>query len=631
VTRITLQDGKIVLRDGKVGTEEACCCEQQCDCSSAGFEPAIASDAERGLVWLEFSACIGDGAVGTVDAPAATSPCDFEGLAGPITGVTLTNGGGGYARLGRVAPTISPSVSGGSGATFSVALEEKSEFLGDECLPVPYWEVDSVAVTAAGSGYSDGAAVTFTAAAGDTTIESAAGRAYVEIDEPVEQFSITSSGSGAVLEAVWQALPDTDWLDSRTPDPCPAPPKTTYRLMSVNVVSGGSGYSQFDLIEITFASPADGVVAPFGAAFIDVDSVDGNGAITGVFVAPDDGNFIAGPAGRYAGSETDRLASVVVNSCVANGQGHYYREDSSVPPYVADVAVTVQQEEPSTGVGAVVTAEVDDDTASATFGHVISLTLVDGGTEYLQVALACQLPDKLYVTWGGITEEVPLVSFDNQQNPTLSDFVCDSGGECRGGGWNPEDRGAGFACYWAFTPRTAEDAGNLRSYAIGILEKPACKCGGFIHLSVRYVTFCDECVYGRIADAFAPLTTNTDFANNSELYADCGADEPGFFGTEGNIVGFFLPGHDSLFWRTNFSSSTSICLKFEVDEDGCPIGDAVVVSIDRGNKQLFNANSCVIFSDPETDFEFGGNPDNGECPCLDSCDEPIVPEVSFMP
>jgi hypothetical protein len=26
VTRITLQDGKIVIRDGKVGTEEACCC-----------------------------------------------------------------------------------------------------------------------------------------------------------------------------------------------------------------------------------------------------------------------------------------------------------------------------------------------------------------------------------------------------------------------------------------------------------------------------------------------------------------------------------------------------------------------------------------------------------------------------
>jgi hypothetical protein len=32
VTRITLQDGKIVIRDGKVGTEEACCCGGACDC-----------------------------------------------------------------------------------------------------------------------------------------------------------------------------------------------------------------------------------------------------------------------------------------------------------------------------------------------------------------------------------------------------------------------------------------------------------------------------------------------------------------------------------------------------------------------------------------------------------------------
>jgi len=31
VTRITFQDGKVVLRDGQVGTEKACCC-QDCVC-----------------------------------------------------------------------------------------------------------------------------------------------------------------------------------------------------------------------------------------------------------------------------------------------------------------------------------------------------------------------------------------------------------------------------------------------------------------------------------------------------------------------------------------------------------------------------------------------------------------------
>lgn len=30
MTLITFQDGKVVFRDGKVGTEQACCCEQGC-------------------------------------------------------------------------------------------------------------------------------------------------------------------------------------------------------------------------------------------------------------------------------------------------------------------------------------------------------------------------------------------------------------------------------------------------------------------------------------------------------------------------------------------------------------------------------------------------------------------------
>lgn len=39
MTLITVQDGKIVLRDGQVGTEQACCCEQEDDCN----DPSIPS------------------------------------------------------------------------------------------------------------------------------------------------------------------------------------------------------------------------------------------------------------------------------------------------------------------------------------------------------------------------------------------------------------------------------------------------------------------------------------------------------------------------------------------------------------------------------------------------------------
>lgn len=35
MTLITFQDGAVVMRDGQVGTEQACCCEGGCDLSSA--------------------------------------------------------------------------------------------------------------------------------------------------------------------------------------------------------------------------------------------------------------------------------------------------------------------------------------------------------------------------------------------------------------------------------------------------------------------------------------------------------------------------------------------------------------------------------------------------------------------
>jgi hypothetical protein len=527
------------------------CCEDPCDCFNAFpiLRPAVGT-TEAGLVTVAFEACFGEGGSATVEAPAAVNPCDYDGVRGPIESVTLTSGGSGYALLGRVEPTISATAAGGSGATLSVSLSQELEYAeADGCVDVPYWVVDSVEVTAAGTGYSDGAAVTFSAAAGDTTIESAAGRAYVEIEEPVEQFSITSNGSGAVLEAVWQALPDTDWLDSRTADPCPASPKKTYRLMSVNVVSGGSGYSQFDLIAITFASPADGVVAPLGAAFIDVDSVDGNGAITGVFVAPDDGNFIAGPAGRYAGSETDRLASVVVNSCVDNGQGHYYREDPTEPAYVAPVTVVINQQEPSTGSGAELTAVVDDDPDSGTFGEIVSVTVDEGGSGYVQPSL-CNGLESVYITWQGETIQVPLAG------PTTDGAViCGTIPIFN----NPEWCGA------------AEDIGNTTGAADFLAKltidenNPSvgyCACDKQIHITVSYLAVCWQCGAGA-----SPVQK--------------GAIE------------------------------YELCFRWETDESGCPVGDAVFVG-----------QNVLDAQDPGSD-----DPD-----CDRTCFSlPGLPTVSFMP
>ena len=60
MTRITLQDGKIVLRDGKVGTEQACCCDDEpCVC------PPCSDDFSFSVTWAGLTAttniCFVDG------------------------------------------------------------------------------------------------------------------------------------------------------------------------------------------------------------------------------------------------------------------------------------------------------------------------------------------------------------------------------------------------------------------------------------------------------------------------------------------------------------------------------------------------------------------------------------------
>ena len=47
MTLITLQDGKVVMRDGKVGTEQACCCNPPCQCSaySSNFSEPVVNPA----------------------------------------------------------------------------------------------------------------------------------------------------------------------------------------------------------------------------------------------------------------------------------------------------------------------------------------------------------------------------------------------------------------------------------------------------------------------------------------------------------------------------------------------------------------------------------------------------------
>ena len=52
MTLITFQDGTVVMSDGKVGTEQACCCEPECQCTGS---PPEACDIDYIIFTFEFS------------------------------------------------------------------------------------------------------------------------------------------------------------------------------------------------------------------------------------------------------------------------------------------------------------------------------------------------------------------------------------------------------------------------------------------------------------------------------------------------------------------------------------------------------------------------------------------------
>jgi hypothetical protein len=408
MTKITFEDGKVVFRDGKVGTEQSCCCGPPGCCPAGGSwelgNPAIKSGFFRNVgggfppllggqnVELVFESDCGSGAAGTVDVPTSVSPCDYEGLAGAVQSVTLTSGGTGYARLGRVAPTV--TVSGtGDDADLEVNLTQLTE---DEGCPLDYWAVKSVTVNDGGTGYTEGEDAVFTIAEGDAEVFPAVGRIYTAAVAPDVTLSVSSAdGSGAVLSANWQ---ETD-PQSRAAYTCPpSQGQKRFEIASVSIDDGGSGYSVGEVVAVAVD---DGTAV--GAASLDVDAVDGNGAITAVSALD---------AGVYY-KDTGSIELVEVYKVSDSGtscsepSGNYYREDATVPPYVFTPTVNVVSYPPFEGSGAVVTAVVDEDPASETFGQVVDLVLEEGGEGYLNPP-ACEPLGTVYVSLGSASFEFEL-------------------------------------------------------------------------------------------------------------------------------------------------------------------------------------------------------------------------------
>jgi hypothetical protein len=415
------------------------CCAP-CGCESGATLPEYITATFSGLTnvstgltsepHLAFESDFGSGAAGTITAPGAPG--------GPITSVTLTSGGSGYALLGRVAPAItaSPSQEAGSGAELAVTLAATTHDGKN------VWEVSKVTVASAGDGYIDGQSVEFSVASGDTVEVGAVATLAAQRSEPTLRVykpgnpaefiisyskisttpdswgisSVTADGEATdfidgesltiSLEEENQQLEQADLsvatvlveptisasVDSSTGSGATLSVSLTestldgrpiWSVSSVTVTNGGSGYEASD--GVLFSIDDGGYKLYVASATIAVS----DGEVTGVSV--DFGGYYFKDSGEVESVNVNLPGSYyrrggVLSVAVSNG-GRYYREDAAAPPIVAEVTVTVLV---GGGSGAVIEATVDDDTSSPTFGQIISLTLVNGGSGYSNPYAECK-------------------------------------------------------------------------------------------------------------------------------------------------------------------------------------------------------------------------------------------------
>lgn len=380
------------------------------------------------LCTLAFSSCFGFGASGRVSAPGGDPGVDD----GPISSVTLTQKGSGYAKLGRAQPTVTASAPGGSDAVLGVTLAQQQDACG-----VDYWEVSSVSVTNGGTGYRDGKSLTFSVANGDTVNSNAS--AKIETGRTSPSLTAASSGSATFNIEYSKSSPPDTWsitdinvvnggtnsvdgeylkftlgdadvqispayakaYNQRAEPLLPVGISTTsginaqlsalltktsygsgdaWTISTISIDSGGIGYQLFDSL---FVDTNNVVAIDFFYAY--VSDIDEDGAITAITI-DSEGLYYADSGivetvslmsgGSYYGD--DGIISAV--SIESNGQ--FWRDDSSKNPYVADVTVSIVQNDPSNGSGAKIEAKVET-TPGISFGQIKELVISNAGADYL--------------------------------------------------------------------------------------------------------------------------------------------------------------------------------------------------------------------------------------------------------
>ena len=535
-------------------------------------------------------------------------------------------------------PTLTLTPTGGTGGVLTIKNYTKS---GD------YWQIGDIEVTQAGSGYADDSPVTITLDPGvvdaqpygypvpplirvRTALRAPEGDYWI-----LDPGTVAPTGTGLDLSMTLQKHPTAPWWEGA----------------ALGVYDGGTGYA----VGQRFRPRAvDGDPAStLWRANIEITEVDANGGVVAlVFRSP---SVAFQPRGQYAVG-TGAIDSVefqlypggspppwrgaykkaVQFAVNLTSAGAYYREDPTLPPYVPSVTVTVEQEPPSAGSGAVVTATVNDDTSSPDFGKIKSLQVVDGGSGYLNPPSACEFPNKLYVTFGNTTVEVPTTtdSFTSwftlpgspvgtlpdglgasfplagpqDYSPEAMTGICTAGDCCV----NTDSVGIPVADLLNMTPpfQQVEDAFRAfvwKSFSLsfGLVIRPsqysttgdygplgakilACQCDEQVHISLALVSYCYQ---------YRPTGPSTVFNNGAFV----------------NLYGLSV----EVLRRKVFL----YCLRFDKDENGCPVGDATII------------NTTVMDSGPPDCApaeDWYGNLVT-DCTCNTECFEGINPVVSLMP
>lgn len=313
-----------------------------------------------------------------------------------VAGVSVTSGGDGYTSGQSVkfeiekndianytasatvfTQSIEPSLSMEGNADVSVSLQSNGG-------SPESWRVSAITVSNGGSGYSEGESLQVELGAGDAVTEAAVVTARTVLTQPTVAVVVGfSQGSGAVLEAVLSTFTDSYG-------------RTLWTVQSVNVISGGAGYSDWDY---AYAQATDGQSDGWFYASLVVDQ---NGTIQSVAVYSggtffkDSGVLLL--AEVTSGGSYYHPTGVIEGVTIQDG-GEYYGTTGSIESvwfpdgnggWYFKITHTgeVEKDEPYVvfrsiiGTGAEATATVDDDLESETFGQVTAINVTKQGQNY---------------------------------------------------------------------------------------------------------------------------------------------------------------------------------------------------------------------------------------------------------